>query len=180
MKSISGVNRVYEGSLSPCLLIPLEENWMLNRDKREKARLEERKAHALSSIERQKFAVDLMAQRATARDSDFNEAQATAIQSKLNELTKKAEGTDRIETLDDLIDQAEEQAQLRAYFCPIDEILTDGRLALDLMEEWNVPKSITARLRALLGKKLERAGKEADEARGALRALFEEYDSWST
>jgi len=81
--------------------------------------------------------------------------------------------------MNDLIDDAEQQGQMRAYICPLAEIPDEGRMAIDVIEEWNVPKAVITRLRNSLGQKLEKAEAQPELARGALRALFEEYDSWA-
>jgi hypothetical protein len=79
-----------------------------------------------------------------------------------------------------LADDAESQGQLRAYICPIGEILDEGNLTIDVMEEWSLPKAVIAKLRASLGQKLEKAETDPETARAALRALFAEHDSWAT
>jgi hypothetical protein len=48
------------------------------------------------------------------------------------------------------------------------------------MEEWNVPETVTMKLRALLGPDLRKAETDPGAARGALRDVFEERDSWET
>jgi len=52
-------------------------------------------------------------------------------------------------------------------------------MVFDLVEEWGVPKTSIKKLRDLLGKKLEKADTNPEAARSALRALFEEQDSWA-
>lgn len=77
-----------------------------------------------------------------------------------------------------LEENAESYAQHRAYLCPLLEIETAGYLAIDLIAEWGVPTSIVTNLREKrLGPKL--ADKDPAVARGALRDVFEEFDSWS-
>jgi len=62
--------------------------------------------------------------------------------------------------------------------CPRAEIQDEGTLAIDVMEEWNVPKSVITKLRSSLGQKLEQADTDLAAARGALRVILEETDSW--
>jgi len=79
--------------------------------------------------------------------------------------------------LDDLADDAQRQGQLRAYLCPDSEVAAEGLLGIDLMEEWGVPREQVSRLRSRVEEQLN--GGDAAIARGALRAVFEESDSWS-
>src|SRR3989442_308068 len=48
---------------------------------------------------------------------------------------------------------------------------------MDLIEEWGVPRELISRLRKTVEQKL--TGTDPDVARGALRTIFEESDSWS-
>lgn len=50
-----------------------------------------------------------------------------------------------------------------------EEIQDEGSLAIDEMEEWNVPMAAIAKLRGSLGRKLEKADTDVEAARGALR-----------
>jgi hypothetical protein len=52
-----------------------------------------------------------------------------------------------------------------AYVCPCDEIQDEGKLRFAEMEEWNVPKSVIAKLRAALGEKLDSAAQDLESAR---------------
>ena len=85
----------------------------------------------------------------------------------------------QIEALKNLIDAAVEKGELRAYICPINEISDEGRLCIDHMEEWNVPKEVTSKLRDLLGDKLREAGTCPRTARSAFRKIYDERNSWS-
>lgn len=102
-----------------------------------------------------------------------------SLLSRLEEFEKNANEATSVDELDDLIEHAEQQAQLRAYICPQKEILEEGALAIDLLDEWNVPKPVIKKLRGLLVPKLEQADVQPDSARSALRAIFDETDSWS-
>jgi hypothetical protein len=46
------------------------------------------------------------------------------------------------------------------------------------MEEWNVPKTRIDKLRRCLDQQLQSVDSDPEGARGALRAIFEEKDSW--
>jgi hypothetical protein len=46
------------------------------------------------------------------------------------------------------------------------------------MEEWSVPKTKIDKLRRLLDTQLKKVDTDPDEARSALRAIYEESDSW--
>jgi hypothetical protein len=143
-------------------------------------KFEKRKREALSAIRGQQLGFEAMVQRAQIAGDAVNETFLTSVRGRLSEIEQKANQETNIDELDDLIEDAEQQGQLRAYICPRAEISDEGSLNIDVMEEWNVPKSAIARLRASLGKKLENADKDAESARSALRALFEEFDSWDS
>lgn len=78
--------------------------------------------------------------------------------------------------LDDLVEQAKSLAQLRAYLCPPSEILAEGRSLIAMMKEWGVPDAIVAKLHTELVLKL--AASDSTAGQGALRAVFDEFDSW--
>lgn len=99
---------------------------------------------------------------------------------RLLDLEKKASHAVDIDELEDLENIAEVQGRFRVYLCPRAEILDEGNLAINVMEEWNVPKSVITKLRSSLGRKLERADTDLAGARGAPRAILEESESWGT
>ena len=143
---------------------------------RKRKRLEARRQKTLSAIRKQRSLFETMARR--AQISGFSpEGGPTDLRERLLELERLAAQATAIDEPDDLIDDAESTGQLRAYLCPLSEIVDEGKLAIDVMVEWGVPGDTIARLRDSLGKKLE--DKDGAVARGALRALFEEFDSWS-
>ena len=78
------------------------------------------------------------------------------------------------------MDDAEKQGQFRAYLCPREEIWVEGCLAIALMEEWSVPRTVIANLHKLVDQPLKRANERPRGGRSALRAIFDESDSWST
>lgn len=121
-----------------------------------------------------------MVQRAAACGEQVDETLVSDIRSKLEDLGQRAVSPAiTAMELEDLQQDAAYQSQLSAYLCPQREIADEGSLCLDEFEEWNVPKIVIARLRARLGTKISEAEKDLPAARSALRALFEEYDSWS-
>jgi hypothetical protein len=143
---------------------------------RKRKRLEARRQKTLSAIREQRSLFEAMARR--AQIGGFSpEGGPTDLRERFVEVERLAAEATVIDELDDLIDDAESTGQLRAYLCPLPEIVDEGTLAIDVMVEWGVPGGAIARLRDSLGKKLE--DKDGAVARGALRAIFEEFDSWS-
>ncbi len=139
-------------------------------------RLEKNRTHTLSTIAGERSLFEPMLQRAQITGmaiSTFPEATLSRLA--MYEAQAKV-ATTKIE-LEGLEGDAEEQGQLRAYLCPNSEVAAEGVLNIDLMEEWGVPPEQTNSLR----KRIEPAltGTDYDTARGALRKIFEESDSWS-
>ena len=66
----------------------------------------------------------------------------------------------------------------RAYICPPKEIADEGSLRIDVMAEWGLPRATIDQLRQSLGLKIK--SDDVATARSALRAIFEESDSWSS
>ncbi len=99
------------------------------------------------------------------------------VSDRLEEDERKAVQATTIDELEDLVDDAKSQGQLRAYACQPLEVLDEGTLAIDLMEEWGVPADTITNLRGSLGRKLR--DKDNAIAHGALQKIFEESDSWS-
>jgi hypothetical protein len=98
---------------------------------------------------------------------------------RLVEMEESATQATATSDLEDLKEDAEEQGHFGAYFCPATEIQDEGELVIDLIEGWGVPKTEIRKLREVLGKKLQNADTNPEAARGALRALFVERDSWA-
>ncbi|MGA2606630.1 MAG: hypothetical protein ABSH01_04135 [Terriglobia bacterium] len=134
----------------------------------------------MSAIRGEQLNFEAMVQRAQIAGDAVGETFLKSVRDRLAEIEQRVAQETNIDELDGLIDDAEQQGQLRAYICPHAEIADEGNLDIDVMEEWNVPKTVIARLRASLGKKLENADKDVESARSALRALFEEFDSWAS
>jgi hypothetical protein len=145
---------------------------------RKQTELENHRKEVLSTIRGEQLALDVMAQRATTAGETPDPTLLAATRKRLAEIEDRATRETDDDELDGLIEDAQQQGQFRAYLCPLPEIQHEGDLIFDLMEEWNIPKTITAKVRALLGPDLRKAKTDPRAARGALRALFEERDSW--
>ena len=144
-------------------------------DRRKKRKLEARRLEALSAIRGERSKFDTMAARAKINGLAPEEF-AAEVRERLNEFERKAGEVITEGELEDLVDDAEWQGQLRAYLCPPAEIADEGRLALDVMEEWGVPGATVNKLRESLGRHV--ADMNEGIARSSLRAIFEEFDSW--
>lgn len=139
-------------------------------------RLERRRRNATASIGADRARFEMMVCRAESAGplrTEFVEKTRASLQ-RLHDALASATTTDELALLED---HAESCAQLRAYLCPMPEIESEGNLAINLMAEWGVPPSIVVSLRQQLGPKL--TNPDPAVARGALRAVFEEQDSWS-
>jgi hypothetical protein len=151
---------------------------MVNSLKR--CNLEKRRREALLEIHGYRQQVDGMVQRANACHESPDEAILTDLRAHLSAIEERAASKDvTAKELEELEQDAQFQSQLSAYICPRREVVYEGSLYLDQMEEWNLPKGVVAKLRATLGKKIGLADEDIESARSALRALFDEYDSWS-
>ena len=143
-----------------------------------KRKLEKRRKEAVSDIIGERLAFETMMQRARIAGEQPDETFARDVTSRFGEYEEKARQETDLDELDNLACDAEVQGRLRAYVCPVAEMADEGNLAIDLMEEWNISKAVTAKLRRTLGKKLDDAAENPEPARGALRAIFEESDTW--
>jgi hypothetical protein len=150
---------------------------MLEGQKRK--RLEERRRDTLSEIRGERLSVEEMAQRAQQAGDTPDAAFLETVYERLAEIEQLANKESHIDEFKNLSGDAEKQGQLRAYICPRAEIFIEGSMSIDLIEEWKVPTAVIAKLRGVLSKYLEKADTETEVARGALRAIFEERDSWA-
>lgn len=142
-------------------------------------KIEKLRKATLGQIHEQQQEIEEMAQRAAACGEQVDETLLAKVRSKLAEISQRAMSPAiTVMELEELDQDAAYQGQFSAYLCPQREIANEGSLCLDEFEEWNVPKVVIARLRTLLGTKILEAEKDPAGARSALRALFEEYDSW--
>jgi hypothetical protein len=149
-------------------------------ERRTLKKLEARRREVFSAIRGERLQFEVMVQRARVAGDASDDTLLTDVLRRLSEIEERANQETDLEELGNLIDDAEQQGQLSAYICPAREIQDEGNLVIDLMEEWSVPKTVIARLRASLGQKLKESDKDLNSARSALRALFEERDSWSS
>jgi len=138
-------------------------------------KLEKERQRVLDNISYERWQFEMMAQRAQAAGEAPNAEILNAALARFSEFEQQATSAKSVDEFDDLIEKAEEQGTLRAYICPLKEVLNEGSLAIDVMVEWSIPKTIIDGLRDTLGQEL----KNADTARGALRAIFAENNSWA-
>ena len=108
--------------------------------------LERRRRKATSSIAAARSVFEMMVCRAELvgpLPTEFVEKTRASLQ-RLHDGAASATTTDELATLEA---DAESYSQLRAYLCPVQEIESEGNLAINLMAEWGVPPSIVASLR---------------------------------
>jgi len=145
-------------------------------DFRKRKKLEKERQRVLDNISYERWQFEMMAQRAKAAGEQPDLEILNAALARFVEFEQQAKDAKNIDEFDDLIEKAEEQGTLRAYICPAKEVLNEGSLAIDVMVEWSIPKTIIDGLRNTLGQQLN----NPDTARGALRAIFTENNSWAT
>jgi len=150
---------------------------MFEQYKRKK--LEKHRSETLSAIRGERLTFEAMVQRARIAGDTPDNAVLTSVPERLAEIEQRANQETNLGELDALIGDAEKQGQLRAYICPSAEIRNEGTLAIDLMEEWNVPKTKIDKLRRLVEPQLQKADIDPGPGRSALRDIFDESDSWS-
>ncbi len=141
-------------------------------------RLEKHRRKVLSHIRGEQLAFEEMVQRARVAGDTPDESFVCDVLSRIDKIEQRATTETNRDELDNLTSDADQQGQLRAYICPMVEILDEGTLAIDRMEEWAVPKAVIAKLRASMGDRLANTD-DHQIARSALRSVFGEYDSWS-
>jgi len=144
-----------------------------------KRKLEKRRRETVSDIIGERLAFETMVQRARIAGDTPDETFVQDVIEHIRKYEAEARQETDLDELDNLACDAEGQGWLRAYVCPVAEVANEGKLAIDLMEEWNIPKTVTAKLHSTLGKKLDDAAATPQLARGALRAIFEESDTWN-
>ena len=141
--------------------------------------LEHERREALGEIRAVRSSLANMAQRPRGTDDPLDNTLLENTDQRLLYIQKQIEEAESNNDLEDAKNEARKQGQLRAYLCPIGEIVVEGTLAMDAMEDWNIPRTAIDKLRNLLGPKLEKADVDPNIARGALRALFGEKDTWA-
>jgi hypothetical protein len=135
-------------------------------------KLEARRREVIADIRGERLAFETMQQRAQIAGETPDNSFVQSVLTRLMDYEQRANTEVHIDELDDLVDDAEEQGQLRAYMCPLAEIRVEAGLSIDRMEEWNVPKAVISKWRASVSDNFEISD------RGTLRAIFKEYDSW--
>src|ERR1700719_3260009 len=128
-------------------------------DRRKRKKLEAHRRRSVAAIHGQQLSFSSMVQRAQRAGEPSDGAFSTGVLRHLEEFERRASEATDVDDLDDLVQDAEQQGQLRAYICPRREILDEGTLAIDLLEEWSVPKAVISKLRTSLGPKLRQADK---------------------
>src|SRR5271157_1286617 len=119
-------------------------------DRRKQKKLEAQRTETLSAVREEQLSFETMLQRAQKAGDDPDEAFLRGVRERLAEIEQRTNQETNIDEIEALIEDAEQQGQLRAYICPRVEIRDEGALAIDLMEEWNVPKTVIAKLRGSL------------------------------
>jgi len=143
-----------------------------------KKKLADLRQEVLSVIRGELLSFETMVQRAQRVGEDVDAGFVKEVRERLDVIHERAKAENNEKELKLLGEDAQQQGQLRAYVCPIGEIESEGTLAIDVMSEWGVPKNVVATLRDFLGTKLSGAATSPSAARGALRAIYEERDSW--
>lgn len=141
---------------------------------------------ALSSITGERLFVERMANRPRLEDDGLDENLRDEILGELNGIYVSAQKADRIDDLEDLIDDAELQGIRAAYLCPVSDLKIEGDLVLDQIDGWGIPKEATNVVRAhwkevsdaLRNSVKDQVNENVRVARGALYALFSERDLW--
>jgi hypothetical protein len=141
--------------------------------------LEKRRRETLSDVRGERLSVEIMVQRAEQAGEIPDATFLKSLYDRLTEIEQRTNNETNTDELDSLSGDAQQQGQLRAYICPLAEILLEGTMSIDRMEEWKVPKAVITNLRGSLVSHLQMADTKPDKARSALRAVFQEYDSWA-
>src|SRR5690242_17582499 len=134
---------------------------------RTRKKLEEERQDVLDNIRYERWEFELMVQRAQATGHSLNVDLLNAVTERFAEFEKQAIEAKNIGEFDHLIEKAEEQGTLRAYISPAKEVENEGRLSIDVMTEWGIPKVTIEGLRTTLGQQLRNT--DPDTARSALR-----------
>jgi hypothetical protein len=148
--------------------------FFLSRSKRPSER-DRRDALLFTETERRTF--EGVSKRPRKSGDPLDEAFVASILQQFSDIAQAVQNATTVDELDDLKEQAEQQSQLRAYVCPMQEIADEAALFLARLQEWNVPGRVISELRDSL---LPKTTAEPSIARSALRAVFDEYDSWAT
>jgi hypothetical protein len=141
-------------------------------------KLEKRKLETLSSVHTEHWMLVSMLTRAeVAGEPQNTEELMTEPITRLLALEERAKNTTKIDDFGDIESEAEEWGTFKAYICPVTEIEHEGKLSINLMEEWGVPKSRVEWMRAQFSSKLSDPSPQV--ARSALKMILMEENSWS-
>jgi hypothetical protein len=146
-----------------------------------KEKLERERDDILYEIRDERSDFEAMVQRARIAGELASDALGnlvSEVQAGFERITQAAKTAQTIEELETAGDDADRQGQLRAYICPLNEVEDEGKHYVDLIAEWNVPSSVLDRLRTSQVPKLKDAASKPAKARNALRAIYQEHDSW--
>jgi len=136
-----------------------------------------RRVNVLASIMSARAAFDEAIERSKAIPPVGANIEIAAIHGAFDELRTKALALDvNTEALDVIEESAGGLSHLRAYLYPKEALVPEAKLCLATLKEWGVPGDVVTNLERDL---LPRVEKEDTAGREALRAIFEEYDSWS-
>src|SRR6266478_4919492 len=144
---------------------------------RRRKKLEDKRQEVLDVIRYERWQFELMQQRAGANGETVENDITTKAVEQFSQLEQQAVAAKTIDEFDDLMEKAEGQGTLRAYLCPTKEIVNEGTLAIDVMAEWSIPKTKIETLRSVIDQKV--TDPDTASARGALRAILDEKNSWA-
>ncbi len=136
-----------------------------------------KKGDALSEIRDRKAVFEESVIAADAAGTMYNQSLIPSVLARFNQLESEIGQAKTRSQIGQLVDQADDLAQLRAYVCPLNEIVLQGKAALSTMEDWSVPSSALDALKRDIVPHL--SSDDLNTARGALHTLLEEYGSWS-
>lgn len=135
---------------------------------RDKTKLEKRRIETLSAITEERVYVEAMAQRPRSATDPLDHALLETVLRRLAEIEAKAREVANVDELDDLQDDAEEQGDFSAYFCPVADVRTEGQIVIDEIDGWGIPAAPLKSLRELLDSKLG-CGSRSHRANGGQR-----------
>jgi hypothetical protein len=140
--------------------------------------LEQERIETLYEIHDERSDFEAMVQRARIAGDPLSDDFVNGVLTEFDKITQVAQTAQTPTELESASNDADLQGQLRAYVCPLNEIEEEGKHCIDLIEEWNVPASVLRRLRGTVLPKLKAAASKPEDARSALRTIYQEHDSW--
>lgn len=142
--------------------------------------LQEKRDEALACARHQRSKFEEMRLRSIASGETPDATLLDEFRSGMHACEQRMQQEQDIDEFATLISQAEALGQLRAYLCPLAELADEASRAIDQMEDWGVSRGSLKLLRKLTATILKDARKSPREARGALRAVLEDWDMWMT